>query len=232
MHVNNETGIIQPVKEIGEALEGKDVFFHIDAAQSFGKLINELQNAKYDMLSASSHKMYGPQGIGTLVLRKKRFKLPPVKAIMFGGSQEHGIRPGTLPIALIAGFGEACKIAVNEYESNIIKYQNTKKLILQLLDVSNISYSINGDQNFAIPNTLNIALHGVNSEALMLATKQYCGISNGSACNSHSYKPSHVLTAMGFDLDRIQSSVRISWGNQCDVERDFAKLLDSVKSFI
>ena len=87
-------------------------------------------------------------------------------------------------------------------------------------------------KNFAIPNTLNIALHGVNSEALMLATKQYCGISNGSACNSHSYKPSHVLTAMGFDLDRIQSSVRISWGNQCDVERDFAKLLDSVKSFI
>lgn len=94
MHANNETGVIQPVTEIGEELSKKGVLFHIDAAQSFGKLVDELKNTKYDMLSASAHKMYGPQGIGTLVLRKKRYKLPPVKSIMFGGSQEHGLRPG------------------------------------------------------------------------------------------------------------------------------------------
>ncbi|MDE6678803.1 MAG: aminotransferase class V-fold PLP-dependent enzyme, partial [Ruminococcus sp.] len=113
MHVNNETGIIQPVDMIGEELSKMDILFHIDAAQSFGKLIDELRNTKYNMLSASAHKMYGPQGVGTLILRKKRYKLPPVNSIMYGGSQEHGIRPGTVPTALIAGFGKACDIAVN-----------------------------------------------------------------------------------------------------------------------
>ncbi len=111
MHVNNETGIIQPVDIIGEELSQRDVLFHIDAAQSLGKLVDGLKNIKYDLLSASAHKMYGPQGIGTLILRKKRYKLPPVSSIMYGGSQEHGIRPGTVPTALIAGFGKACDIA-------------------------------------------------------------------------------------------------------------------------
>ena len=103
MHVNNETGIIQPIKEIGDALYNMEVLFHVDATQSFGKLVEELQQVKYDMLSMSAHKIAGPQGIGALILKKRRYKLPPVKAIMYGGQQEHGIRPGTLPVALIAG---------------------------------------------------------------------------------------------------------------------------------
>ena len=225
MHANNETGVIQPIDIIGEALESTDVFLHVDAAQSFGKLVDELKSAKSSFLSASAHKMYGPQGIGTLILRKKKFKSPPVRSIMYGGSQEHGIRPGTIPTALVAGFGKACEIALSEYQSNLLKYQHIKKQIIELLDSSKVDYVINGDVECSIPNTINISFNGVNSEALMLATKQYCSISNGSACNSHSYKPSHVLTAMGLDTDRIESAVRISWGINDTFMNNFSTLI-------
>ena len=230
MHTNNETGIIQPIDVIGEALDNTDVFFHVDAAQSFGKLVDELKNVKYSFLSASAYKMYGPQGIGTLILRKKKFKSPPVKSIMYGGSQEHGIRPGTIPTALVAGFGKACEIALSEYQSNLTKYQHIKKEIIELLDTLKVDYVINGDVEYSIPNTINISFNGVNSEALMLATKQYCSISNGSACNSHSYKPSHVLSAMGFDIERIESAVRISWGVDDSFIDNFATLIQIAKA--
>lgn len=116
MHVNNETGVIQPIKEIGDYLAVKNVLFHIDATQSAGKLIDEIKELTYDMMSFCAHKMSGPQGISVLVLKKKRYKLPPVKAITYGGAQEHGVRPGTLPVALIAGFGKACELATAEKE--------------------------------------------------------------------------------------------------------------------
>lgn len=230
MHANNETGVIQPVDMIGEELSKINVLFHIDAAQSFGKLVDELRNTKYNMLSASAHKMYGPQGVGALILRKKRYKLPPVNSIMYGGSQEHGIRPGTVPTALIAGFGKACDIAVNEYKNNLELYKKIKDAIISLLNASGIDYNINGDVNYSMPNTINISFKGINSEALMLATKQYCAVSNGSACNSHSYKPSHVLSAMGFDIERIESAIRISCGYDMNSFEDFEKLIQTAKS--
>ncbi len=124
MHVNNETGVIQPVKEIGNQLQERKVLFHIDATQSCGKLVDEIRELKYDMLSFSAHKLMGPQGVGVLVLRKKSYKLPPVKAILFGGQQEHGIRPGTIPVALVAGCGKACEIA----EKNTFKIQSIQKI--------------------------------------------------------------------------------------------------------
>ncbi len=230
MHVNNETGIIQPIKDIGEVLSSTEVLFHIDAAQSCGKLVDEIRDAKYNMLSVSAHKMNGPQGIGVLVLKKKRYKLPPVKPIIFGGGQEHGIRPGTLPTALIAGFGEACNIAQTEYKQNLKSCEQIKQTILSELKKSGLEYEINGDQNLCIPSTINISFTGVNSEALMLSSKQYCGISNGSACNSSSYSPSHVLLSMGLDKLRIESSVRISWGAKTELDKKFEELLDAAKN--
>lgn len=230
MHANNETGIIQPVNIIGEELSKTDTLFHIDAAQSFGKLVDELRNIKYNMLSASAHKMYGPQGIGTLVLRKKRYKLPPVNSIMYGGSQEHGIRPGTVPTALISGLGKACKIASAEYKSNIEKYQQFKKNILDILSSSGVDYSINGDIAFGMPNTLNVSFKKVNSEALMLATRQFCSVSNGSACNSSSYKPSYVLSAMGLSSERIENAIRISWGIDNTGLDNFIKMIEIAKT--
>lgn len=230
MHANNETGIIQPIDVIGKELSKTETFFHIDAAQSFGKLVDELKNTKYNFLSASAHKMYGPQGVGVLVLKKKRYKMPPVKSIMYGGSQEKGIRPGTIPTALIAGFGKACEIAAKEHGVYYMKYQDNKKYILDALKSSGVDYCINGDLVYAMPNTLNVSFNGVNSEALMLATRQFCAVSNGSACNSSSYKPSYVLSAMGLNLERIESAIRISWGIDSTGLNNFIKMIEIAKS--
>lgn len=228
MHVNNETGIIQPVKEIGDELAKRNTLFHIDATQSFGKLVDELRNIKYDMLSISAHKFGGPQGIGALILRKRHYKLPPVKAIMYGGQQEKGIRPGTIPVALTAGMGKACELAELEYKGNNEKCRLIKDKIIHMLQKSGLDYKINGDPVYCIPSTVNICIPGVQSEALMLLTKDYCSISNGSACNSNSYKPSYVLTAMGIPLEEIESSVRISWGAEIAMNN----LEDSFEAFL
>ena len=232
MHVNNETGIIQPVKEIGDELVGRDTYFHVDATQSFGKLVDELRELHYDMLSMSAHKIGGPQGIGALILRKKNYKLPPVKGIMYGGQQEHGIRPGTIPVALVAGLGKACALAKNEYKNNKKKCIEIKNKLQRVLDKSEIKYEINGDTKYCVPNTMNICFDGVSSEALMLATKQYCGVSNGSACNSNSYDPSFVLVAMGKSKEKIESSIRLSWGSESDQDNvvdAFTNLVQTVK---
>lgn len=235
MHVNNETGMIQPIQEIGEFCADKKVLFHIDATQSFGKLVEELRKVKYDMLSMSAHKIGGPQGIGALILRKKRYKLPPVKGIMYGGQQEHGIRPGTIPVALVAGLGIASEIAEKEFQQNREKCEHIKEQLLSLLAESNIEYKLNGVQEHCIYTTLNISITGVSSEALMLYTKQFCGVSNGSACNSNSYEPSYVLTAMGIPENQIESSIRISWGASTDInelEQQFKKLIEAAKTLI
>lgn len=235
MHVNNETGIIQPLREIGEVLEDKGVFFHIDATQSFGKLVKELQNIKYNMLSMSAHKIGGPQGIGALILKKQRYKLPPVKAIVYGGQQEHGIRPGTLPVALIAGLGKACEIAEKEYANNFQICKEIKNKISIMLEESGLEYKFNGSQEYAMPTTINVCINGVSSEALMLSSKEFCSISNGSACNSKSYSPSYVLLAMGIPKEQIENSVRISWGHDIsinEIEKSFQNVLKVAKSLV
>lgn len=217
MHANNETGTIQPIAPIGEELSKRGIFFHVDATQSCGKLVPELKKVKYDMLSLSAHKMCGPQGIGALILKKKRYKFPPINAITYGGQQEHGVRPGTIPVALVAGLGEACRLTEMEYETNIESLVEKKKAVKKLIEESGLSFYYNGSQDFCMPNTLNVSFQGVESEALMISTKQYCGISNGSACTSQDYSPSYVLTAMGLDQYRISSAVRLSWGAKTDI---------------
>lgn len=213
MHVNNETGIIQPVSEIGNYLSEKGVLFHVDATQSCGKLVDEIKNLKYNMLSLSAHKLRGPQGIGALILKRNKYVLPPVKPIFFGGQQEKGISPGTIPVALVAGLGMACELAEREYKSNSEKSKLIKSRVIELFNNSKLNYIINGDQSYCVDGTLNISIIGVISEALMIASKEFCGISNGSACTSKDYSLSYVLKAMGLDDSRIESSVRISWGS-------------------
>lgn len=235
MHVNNETGIIQPVKEIGDYLRETETLFHIDATQSCGKLIDEVRSLHYDLMSISAHKMHGPQGIGALIMRKKRYRLPPVKPIMYGGGQEHGIRPGTLPTALIAGFGEACAIAEKEAAQDNATCCKIKESLLDLLEKSGVEYVINGDQKHCVPTTLNVSFLGVSSEALILATKQYCGVSNGSACTSRSYSHSHVLSAMHLPDESIESAIRISWGKESSLKKvvdEFAKMIQVVHEII
>lgn len=235
MHVNNETGVIQPVKQIGEKLGELGIYFHVDATQSCGKLVEELRDLKYDMLSFSAHKLYGPQGIGTLILKKRSYKLPPVKGIMFGGPQEHGIRPGTVPVALVAGMGEACRLAMEEHSINMEKYVKIREVAFSLLEQSGLEYKINGKLEYIIPNTLNVSLMHVSSEALMLSSKHYCGISNGSACNSREYEPSFVLAAMGIEPDQIENAIRISWGKDTSIDefkRNFLELLTVARGLV
>ncbi len=235
MHANNETGIIQPVEELGELLATKGIFFHVDATQTCGKLVPELKKVKYDMLSMSAHKMYGPQGVGALILKKKRYKLPPVKAIIYGGQQEHGIRPGTTPVALVAGLGKACELAELEYGENSAALIRIKEVVLKLIENSGLEYIFNGDQNFCLSNTINVSFKGVESEALMLSSKQYCGISNGSACTSHDYSPSYVLKAMGLDEERLSEAIRISWGPKTvveEMEKELSDLLSVAKGLV
>lgn len=232
MHANNETGIIQPIQEIGDALFNTYTYFHIDAAQSCGKLVDELKATRYDLLSLTAHKMYGPQGIGALILRTKKYKKPPIKPMVYGGGHEGGLRPGTLPVALIVGLGKACEIAEQEYTETLERYRQIKKQLMDELKVSGVMFEINGAPQYCMPNTLNVSFLGVDSEALMLATKQYCSVSNGSACTSHDYSHSHVLTAMGLSDERIESAIRISWGKrQMDLQQ-VSTLTDFVKSVI
>lgn len=234
MHVNNETGTIQPVKEIGDALAERDILFHVDATQSCGKLVDEIHDLNYDMLSVSVHKFRGPQGIGALILKRRNYKLPPVKNVYFGGQQEHGLRPGTTPVALVAGMGKACELAQAEYKEEEKENKAIRDEMLELLKKEGVRYELNGDPQYCIDSTLNICFDGLSSEALMLSTKQYCAISNGSACTSKSYDPSYVLTAMGISANKIESSVRISWGpgiNRDEVIDNFKKMLKVVENF-
>ena len=233
MHVNNETGIIQPVDRLGTELEKRNILFHVDATQSCGKLVDEIRNLKYNMLSFSAHKLKGPQGVGVLILKKKKYKLPPVKNIMYGGQQEGGIRPGTIPVALVAGCGKACEIAEKEYRENSQKCKLLKVILEELLKKSNVNYHYNGAQQYCIDSSVNICFKGVMSEALMLSSKQYCSVSNGSACTSKSYSPSYVLQAMGVPTEDIENSIRISWGpetNEIEFRDNINKMVEIAKS--
>ncbi|MEN3005448.1 cysteine desulfurase family protein [Dehalobacterium formicoaceticum] len=213
-HVNNETGIIQPIQEIGVALAETSTFFHADATQSCGKLVDELRSIQYDFLSLAAHKFYGPQGIGAFIMRRKNNKKPPIQPLVFGGGHENGYRPGTLPVALIIGFGVASDLAQKEYKKRLAAYKKNKQTILEAVEQIGVQHIINGDQQYCMDNTLNISFNSIDSEGLMIATKQYCSVSNGSACTSNDYSPSYVLRAMGLSDERVESAIRLSWGTE------------------
>lgn len=227
MHVNSETGIIQPIHEVGEELAKTQTYFHIDATQSFGKLNDDLRNARYNMLSVTGHKLSGPQGIGGLVLKRDRsYKRPPITPLMCGGQQERGFRPGTTPVALVAGFALASELCEKESSAHMTQCLSTRKNLIEA--IKDLEYSFNGDQNYCIPSTANISFKGVDAEAVFLAMKENYAFSNGSACNSGSHKPSYVLEAMGLPKDRINEAVRMSWGAATTV--DFSALVAFIRS--
>ena len=227
MHVNSETGVIQPIEEVGAALATTKTYFHIDATQGFGKLNDALRNAKYDMLSITAHKLGGPQGIGALILKRDRmYRRPPVSPLMYGGQQERGYRPGTTPVALVAGFALAAELCDKESAEHMAACKKIKENILAQLQ--GLDYTINGDQEHCLPTTLNISFHGVDAEGIFLAVKDHYAFSNGSACNSGSHAPSYVLTAMGVPADRTSEAVRLSWHE--DVNPDISALTAYIRS--
>lgn len=210
MHANNETGVVQPIQEIAESLIGREVFFHTDAAQTFGKEVETLRKVRCDFLSISGHKIYGPKGVGALVVRKRRGERRVLSPLLYGGGQERGLRPGTIPVPMVVGLGMAATLATKEH----IERRKAAALVKEqfLSDLAEVDYRVNGALEHAQAHVLNLSFPGVDSEALMMATRDQIAISNGSACTSTSYLPSHVLQAMGLSEEVIESSIRISWG--------------------
>jgi len=209
MHVNNETGVIQPISEIAERMRDEEAFLHVDAAQGFGKLVPDLENQRIDLMSISAHKVYGPKGVGALVLRRRGFESPPISPLCFGGGQEKGLRPGTLPVHLIAGFGEAAELALANANTRNSANERFRREMLDAL--ASLDVRINGNLERTISNTLNLSVAGVDAEAAIVALKEIVAVSNGSACTSQRYEPSHVLTSMGLSDERVQGALRFSW---------------------
>jgi len=211
MGVNNETGVIQPIVDIADMLSDSEAVFHVDAAQAFGKLIDPMRHKRIDLLSVSGHKVYGPKGIGALITRRRRFKRPPLTPLMYGGGQERGLRPGTLPVGLIAGLGLASTLALAEHQVRNDRCVAIKSDAVAAFEV--LGAVMNGDRDRTVPHTLNFSVEGVDSEAAIVALKDVAAISNGSACTSQSYEPSHVLLAAGIPELQIAGALRLSWSH-------------------
>jgi len=211
MQANNETGALQPVSDIAVALEGHDAFFHVDAAQGYGKDIEPLQNKRIDLISVSGHKIYGPVGIGALIARRRGFKRPPLSPLMLGGGQERGLRPGTLPVPLIIGLGVAAETAIRDQKVREERCRTLRQEALTAFEALDIR--VHADPDCTLPHVLNFSVPGIDSEAIMVALKDVAAVSNGSACTSQSYTPSHVIQAMGLPTDAVAGAVRVSWSH-------------------
>lgn len=211
MQANNETGVLQPVAEIASRLADHPVYFHVDAAQGFGKTIDALRHPRIDLISVSAHKLYGPKGVGALIARRRGYERPPLVALGFGGGQERGLRPGTLPVPLIIAFGATAALGLKHHEARRGRCLEIRAHALAAF--AGLQAQVIGEGAEVLPHVLNIAFEGVDSEALMLSLKDLVAISNGSACTSSSYEPSHVLTAMGLSSETVASAVRFSWSH-------------------
>lgn len=210
MMVNNETGIIQPIHEIGELLNGHQAYFHTDAVQAYSQLTVDVEKDNIDLLTVSSHKINGPKGIGFLYSNKN----VQINTLQFGGEQERKRRPGTENVVSVVGFQHAVQLLMDEKEARIKKYTNYKQQFIDTLEQAGISFKLNGKQADVIPSTVNISFPGTNVEALLTNFDlSQVAASSGSACTAGSVEPSHVLRAMyGANSDRTTNSIRFSFG--------------------
>lgn len=209
MHVNNETGVIQPIDEIATGLHSSDVIFHVDAAQGFGREIAGLRHPRIDLISASGHKIHAPKGIGALIVRKRSGVRPQLMPLMYGGGQERGWRPGTLPVPLIAGFGKAAELAVQDCDIRSTRCADLRSALLAGL--APLSPVINGNPDRAVTHILNMAIPGIDAETAIEAWADLAAVSHGAACTSYSYTCSHVLSAMRVPAWRQEGALRLSW---------------------
>lgn len=204
MHVNNETGVIQDITKIGEIMRALGIFFHVDAAQSLGKIPIDMQKLPVDLMSFSAHKIYGPKGIGALYVGDRpRVRLNPE---IHGGGQERNMRAGTLATHQIVGFGEACEILSENFYSENTRFKNYRdKFWNGIKDLPDIF--LNSKPDICVPNILNIRFR-----KNIIPSLQNLAVSNGSACNTLTIEPSHVLRAMGLKNHEADCSVRFSFG--------------------
>ena len=225
MHVNNETGVIQPIREIAEGLHKSDIRLHVDAAQGFGKILETLRHPRIDLISACAHKIGGPQGVGALIARRRGgLRLQP---ILFGGGQEGGLRAGTLPAHLIAGFGLAAELAFREADERFQRAAEFRARVLKQLMPTN--FELNGDAARTSPYILNLSFPGLDNEQVIDAWRDFVAVSNGAACASQRNYCSHVLNAMGINGQRAAGALRLSW-YQASQTPNLTALVDALKS--
>ena len=228
MMVNNEIGVIQPIKEIGEITRSKGIILHVDAAQATGKVVIDLQDLKVDLMSFSAHKTYGPKGMGALFVRKKpRIRL---EAQIHGGGHERGFRSGTLATHQIVGMGEAFRLAKLEMATENERIRMLRdRLYNGLKDIPEVF--INGDMEARVPHNLNISFNYVEGESLIMGVKEVA-VSSGSACTSASLEPSYVLRALGRSDELAHSSIRMTVGRfttEQDVDSTIATMKRTVE---
>lgn len=224
MYANNETGVIQPVREISRIAREKGVLFHTDATQATGKIPVDVEQDGIDLLSFSAHKLYGPKGCGALYIRRRnpRVRLSP---LIEGGGHEKGFRSGTLNVPGIVGFGKACEIAREGMPEEALRLAGLRdQLEKGLLRIAQVSS--NGNREHRLPHVSNLTFPGVKGDLLMARMKEVA-VSSGSACTSASTEPSHVLKAMGLSDEEVLASLRFSLGRFTD-EKDIPRAVDLV----
>ena len=227
MHVNNEIGVVNDIAAIGEVCREAKVFFHVDAAQSAGKVPIDLSQMKVDLMSLSAHKMYGPKGVGVLfVSRKPRVRL---EAQMHGGGHERGMRSGTLATHQLVGMGEACRIAAAEMQEEGTRILKLRERLWNGLKEMEEVYA-NGDLDSHVPGIINMSFNFVEGESLIMSLPEIA-VSSGSACTSPSLEPSYVLRALGMNDELAHSSLRFSIG-RFTTEADVDQAINQVRQAV
>ena len=228
MWANNETGVIFPIREIGELVRDKGIVFHTDAVQVAGKIPVDVKADNVDMLSMSGHKIHAPKGVGVLYVRKGT-KFSP---FLIGGHQEHGRRGGTENVASIIGLGKACELARNHFTKDMVRVQQLRDKLESVLLEKVPHAFVNGDRENRLPNTTSIAFEYVEGESILLMLNEY-GIcaSSGSACTSGSLEPSHVLRAMGVPFTAAHGSIRFSLSTY-NTEEDIDFIIEKMPPII
>ena len=210
MHANNEIGVIQPVRQIGNICKRHGVYFMVDASQSFAKISVDAQEINIDLLAFTAHKIYGPKGIGALFIKKKN---PPVELElqMDGGGHERGFRSGTLPVALIVGFGKAVELCSRDRDAENKRLKQYRDQLIDDIMTAHTDVILNGSRDQRLSNNLNLCFPGIEAETLIMNMKNIA-CSTGSACTSASLEPSHVITALGYDTELAHTAIRFSLG--------------------
>ena len=210
MHANNEIGVIQPVREIGDICKRHRVYFLVDASQSFAKISVDAKEINIDLLAFTAHKIYGPKGIGALFIKKKN---PPVELElqMDGGGHERGFRSGTLPVALIVGFGKAVELCSRDRDAENKRLKQYRDQLIDDIMTAHTDVILNGSRDQRLSNNLNLCFPGIEAETLIMNMKNIA-CSTGSACTSASLEPSHVITALGYDTELAHTAIRFSLG--------------------
>ena len=215
MHVNNETGVIQDIAAIGKIAKEAGAIFHVDAAQSAGKLPIDVKAMNIDLLSLCAHKFYGPKGIGALYIENRlQQNLSP---IFHGGGQEKSLRPGTYPNHQIIGFGKTIELALENMKVDSVNAQEIRKTVL--IELKDVIARINGSEKEGLPNILNISFDGVDATTLLTSLQNKVALATGSACNSGTVSASHVLMAMGLTDESLDNAIRISFGRYTTIEQ-------------